>query len=714
MSRKLLAVRVWLTLMVIVSCLPGSPALAQSTAVVRIEPSALSAQVNQTINLSVRVDNIIDLTGFELHLAFNPSVLEVLQMTNGGFVASDFIAQNTFDNTSGTLDYGAAQMNRPPAQGSGVLLNITFRARANGNSSVNLRATQAAPSGLVLSDTNGVAIQASWISGSVTVNAPASPTLVVTSTSVSTNTPIVVSPTATTVRTSTPIVTLPSATPTVSSTPPVILPTATVTNTTTPSLTPLPGAAIVRVEPATKSVQVNESFNLLIKAENVVNLTAVELHLAFNPSVLEVIEVTNGGFVIADYDLQNSFDNIAGTLDYAAAQINRSPAQGSGVLINIVFRAKAAGTSNLILRATPAVPSGFLLSGLGGTALLASWLSGSVNISAGPTPTFTNTPTITVPPSVTPLSGVVGMRIEPSTASVQVGQGFNLAVKVDNATNLTAIELHLAFNPNVLEVIQVTNGGFVVADYGLQNSFDNASGILDYAVAQINRAPAQGSGTLLNIAFRAKSVGNSNVTLRATPAVPNGYLLSGLNGVAIPATWANGSVNVVVAPSVVPPSYILGMHSVRWGEYLYCIGHAYGVSPWAIADENDIWWPYLIFPYQELRIPNVPWVNMPAGQVCARQFSASTTILAPTVTAIPVTVMPTAIGATAPPATVSPVPNTATTAPVQVCRGYYTVRAGDTLYRIATMYGLNYTVVANANHLANPRLIYAGQQLCIP
>ncbi len=46
--------------------------------------------------------------------------------------------------------------------------------------------------------------------------------------------------------------------------------------------------------------------------------------------------------------------------------------------------------------------------------------------------------------------------------------------------------------------------------------------------------------------------------------------------------------------------------------------------------------------------------------------------------------------------------------------GYHVVRPGQTLYSIATMYGLSAWALANANGLWNPNLIYVGQTLLIP
>ena len=68
----------------------------------------------------------------------------------------------------------------------------------------------------------------------------------------------------------------------------------------------------------------------------------------------------------------------------------------------------------------------------------------------------------------------------------------------------------------------------------------------------------------------------------------------------------------------------MGQHTVRVGETLYSIGRAYGVSPQAIADTNNIGDPYTIYPGQNLNIPRVRWPGgVPPGPVAKVQFEAN-------------------------------------------------------------------------------------------
>lgn len=156
---------------------------------------------------------------------------------------------------------------------------------------------------------------------------------------------------------------------------------------------------------------------------------------------------------------------------------------------------------------------------------------------------------------------------------------------------------------------------------------------------------------------------------------------------------------VVAAPdstSNLPQYTVMGQHTVLQSEWIYCIARAYKVSPWAIAQQNNIPWPYWVYPNQVLQIPADPWYNIPAGQTCAPQFTPPAGWPpAPTPTPVPPTPGPT------------PVPG--------VCRYYHPVFWGQTLSGIAWYYGTTVQAIMYANPgIMNPNLIYAGTTLCIP
>jgi LysM repeat protein len=104
-------------------------------------------------------------------------------------------------------------------------------------------------------------------------------------------------------------------------------------------------------------------------------------------------------------------------------------------------------------------------------------------------------------------------------------------------------------------------------------------------------------------------------------------------------------------------------HIVAWGETLYSIARAYGVTPQAIANANGI------------RVNS--WVY--AGTRLIIPTSKNADEVAPTTPS-----------------------------------GYYTVRAGDTLFAIAARFGTTADAISSANNLPSNGVLYVGWLLKIP
>jgi len=185
------------------------------------------------------------------------------------------------------------------------------------------------------------------------------------------------------------------------------------------------GGTVVRVDPAAATVAAGQTVTVSIRVESVTNLSGAEIHLAFNASLLEVVDadpavagvqIANGGMLSPDFVAQNAVDNAAGAIDFAVAQVGKPGVNGSGALATINFRAKSvAGASPLTFRPTPSVPNGVLLVDPASTPIAFSTQLGTVTVT-GPTvtpggPTFTPTPTTTPgtpTPTPTPGSGTPG------------------------------------------------------------------------------------------------------------------------------------------------------------------------------------------------------------------------------------------------------------------------------------------------------------------
>ncbi len=136
--------------------------------------------------------------------------------------------------------------------------------------------------------------------------------------------------------------------------------------------------------------------------------------------------------------------------------------------------------------------------------------------------------------------------------------------------------------------------------------------------------------------------------------------------IPVSSVWAQGGTEV--------------KHTVQAGENLYRIAQRYGSTITAIAQANGITNPNLIFVGQILTIPG-------------EQNPVPTPVPTGTVTTTP----PTPI--------VTPPPGGEIV---------HVVAAGENLFRISLKYGLQTSVVAAYNGIANPNLIYVGQRIRIP
>lgn len=112
------------------------------------------------------------------------------------------------------------------------------------------------------------------------------------------------------------------------------------------------------------------------------------------------------------------------------------------------------------------------------------------------------------------------LRVEPETIQVGAGQIEIIALEIENGKEIYGIDVRAEFDANAIEIvdadpneegIQMAVGDFIKPDFLVRNEADNAAGTLQYIVTQTNPTlPANGGGTVLQIAVRGKAQGKTS------------------------------------------------------------------------------------------------------------------------------------------------------------------------------------------------------------
>ena len=102
-------------------------------------------------------------------------------------------------------------------------------------------------------------------------------------------------------------------------------------------------------------IHIDDTFTLDIRAENVTDLAGWQFDIAFDPAILEVLNVSEDDFLITGgsttFFQGGSIDNGAGKITgLNAARLEAQGATGTGSLIQVNFKAKSGGETNLTLQ----------------------------------------------------------------------------------------------------------------------------------------------------------------------------------------------------------------------------------------------------------------------------------------------------------------------------------------------------------------------------
>ena len=176
-----------------------------------------------------------------------------------------------------------------------------------------------------------------------------------------------------------------TATPT--PTTPANTPTPTATRTPTPTLNPAftptpvilqPADTTLSISPSTSTRTIGEQFNISVNINTGINeVVGVELYMSFNPSVITVVDIVPGGFLLNPVTTVKQVNNTTGKISYVLHIPPSQAAQkGTGSLAVITFRALNTGTANITFDTTSIVGA----INTGAKNALKSTLGGSVTV----------------------------------------------------------------------------------------------------------------------------------------------------------------------------------------------------------------------------------------------------------------------------------------------------------------------------------------------
>ena len=106
-----------------------------------------------------------------------------------------------------------------------------------------------------------------------------------------------------------------------------------------------------------------------------------------------------------------------------------------------------------------------------------------------------------------------------SQTPIHVGDTFTLDIRSENVSNLAGWQFDIAFDPAILEAVGVSEGDFLKSDGGTtffqSGRIDNAAGKITGLIAgRISEGGVSGTGSVLQVRFKAKSEGETELALQ--------------------------------------------------------------------------------------------------------------------------------------------------------------------------------------------------------
>ena len=265
--------------------------------------------------------------------------------------------------------------------------------------------------------------------------------------------------------------------------------------------TVLPPGARFSLSTAATQVKVGNTFTLQLKGENISDLAGWQSDITFDPAVLKVDNVGEGGFLKQGggrtHFLKGTIDNTEGRItDIGSARIVEGAASGEGTLLSVTFTAKASGESRVSLRKFQA-----------GSSLGETIPSQAPDI------------VITVgEPSISVVGDTEFFSLSTEPTPVRLGETFTLHFGAEDVVDLAGWQVDMTYDADVLEAVKMDEGDFLKSGGGtaffLQGRINNTAGeITRISSTRTSGGGVTGTGTLLSVTFMPKTTGDTRITL---------------------------------------------------------------------------------------------------------------------------------------------------------------------------------------------------------
>lgn len=287
--------------------------------------------------------------------------------------------------------------------------------------------------------------------------------------------------------------------------------------------------ASVAISPATQPALLGDPVPVAVRVSGAENIGAYQFDVMFDPSIVQLTSVTDGGFLSTTgrtvVSLPPVIDNTTGVATVGAYSFGTaSGPSGAGDLATLTFTAVGVGSTNLAL-------GNVVVSDVTGTTQPTSETPGTIDIAlavpsptptpstalgASPTPTPTPSPSSgpSATPTPTPASGTATLAlVGPATAVVGEDVAFDLMLTT--TSEIIGADAIVSFDPTRLTALGVGDAALFTTTPSIE--IDNTGGFIKYSGVMSPGTGFVGQGQLATIRFRSLALDATQLRFVYTP-----------------------------------------------------------------------------------------------------------------------------------------------------------------------------------------------------